>query len=208
MQLRNRLTKKRKLDDKELPFKDSGLASKNSAVVYQSSDLVLEREEILDRYGDLILRNSSFLKPGMKDHEIIERNLVVLFGLIRAFKMECHINWFWSTVSRYWLDVPISSQDQNQRIKDLVEVVVRARGHDGFYYNPTSSAPAAKTHLGKLIDDWAKHRGDNRHFTVAENPAPTAEENDVFKGIQNKVTAAIKRRPLGVFAHNDTREGK
>ncbi|KAK8006575.1 hypothetical protein PG991_012872 [Apiospora marii] len=142
----------------------------------------------------------------MEDHEIIERHLVVLFGLIRAFKMGCHINWFWSTVSRLWLNLPISSQDQNQRIKDLVEDVVRARGHDGFYYNPTSSAPAAKTHLGKLIDDWAQHRGDNRHFFVAENPAPTAEENKDFKDIQDIVAAAIKKRPLGVFSHNDKHE--
>ncbi|KAK8077603.1 hypothetical protein PG996_003773 [Apiospora saccharicola] len=88
LQQRYRFAKKRKLDDdKELSFKDSGLADKNSAVVYQSYDLVLKQGEILDRYGDLILRSSPHLNTDMKNHEIIERHLVVLFGLTRAFKI-------------------------------------------------------------------------------------------------------------------------
>ncbi|KAK8134111.1 hypothetical protein PG984_006123 [Apiospora sp. TS-2023a] len=204
---RYRFAKKRKLDDdKELPFKDSGLADKNSAVVYQSSDLVLKQGEILDRYGDLILRSSPYLNTDMKNHEIIERHLVVLFGLIRAFKIVSHVAWFWSTVSRYWLNIRISSQDQNQRTKDLVEAVVRARGHDGFYYNPTSLAPAAKTHLGKLVDNWARHQGDKRHAFFADNPTLTTEQNKEFKEVQNIVALATKKRPLGVFAHHDYHE--
>lgn len=198
-------SKRRKFDPNDLPYKDSGLAYKGSGRAFQSVDLVIS-PEILERYNYMLLRgDSSFVSSPSKDNILIERHLTVLFGVVQAFKSQCHFAWFWSIVNRYWLEMEVSDKDLNRDTKDLVQAVVLARGHNSLY---TTCVDPAKTPLGSLIDDWAQNCRDHRHIRLFNNPTPTPEEHDESKRLQRTVGARIERDPLRVFSHEDMFTGK
>lgn len=195
-----------KADRQNMPYKDSGLAYRGSAIAFRSSDLTI-KPEVIDRYSQLLrCRDSNYLANDLNDYQVIERRLTVLFGVIEAFKSQAHVGFFFSVVNRYWLEYEVSVQDTNRRTKDLVEAVLLARGHSSDYV--TSSVRPAKTHLGRLIDIWAKHRHDNQHISFFKTPTPTSEDNEALKRIQRNVEWRIEKDPLTVFSEKEMCKGK
>ncbi|KAK8086828.1 hypothetical protein PG994_001802 [Apiospora phragmitis] len=73
-------------------------------MAYRSSDIELG-QKVLAKHDVLVYRHDSgFVTPGPDPQQIVERLLIVLFGLLRAFKPLKHIAWFWAIVGRLWLE--------------------------------------------------------------------------------------------------------
>ncbi|KAK7948405.1 uncharacterized protein PG986_009291 [Apiospora aurea] len=181
------------------------MASKNHALglAFKSPDLILKQETV-KWYESLILRRDSiFVTYSMNDDEIIERHLVVLFGLLRDFMPHTHLQNAWAAIIRQWLRVDEASKNSIKLAKGLVKNVLMAHEAALEAGSSQSLRRMAKTHLGSLVDDWAEYREVSSYTGLADNPKPTSQDLDKLKALEKAVSNAIKRVPRRVFAHDD-----
>ncbi|KAK8094358.1 hypothetical protein PG997_001043 [Apiospora hydei] len=122
-------------------------------LAYQSSDLVLKQKTVKWFEHFILRRDSIFVTDSMNDDEIIERHLIVLFGLPRDFMPHLHFQNAWAAIIRQrlrqWLRVNKANKGDIKLAKILVKTVLKAR-EAGSSQSPRY---VAKTNLGSLVDD-------------------------------------------------------
>ncbi|KAK6825025.1 hypothetical protein PG987_012519 [Apiospora arundinis] len=157
----------------------------------------------MNQFGGLLHRSNSCFVAESSPDKVIERQLVVLFGLIHNFKQQCDNRYFWDAVNRGWLQVKIMEKGMRNHTRELVEAVLESRKVAVLH---TSTALPAKTHLGRLVDDWADH--GLFYFNPLGWRITTLQDGRDLSALEKTTSEAFRRKPLYVFSINDKKEMK
>ncbi|KAK7977723.1 hypothetical protein PG996_003776 [Apiospora saccharicola] len=165
-----------------------------------SPDLRLNHASLAP-YADLLCRRQSpFVAATLtRTRDIVERLLVVLFGLLRGYRRHTEIHWLWSAVTRQWLQLNVTTSTETSRVKRLIQVVLQARR---LKKSRMVIQVVAQTHLGRLVDTWDAHLRGFYTRPIGSNPTPDRQMVNSWRQIQAIVDGNIRSVPHIIFGIN------
>ncbi|KAK8134115.1 hypothetical protein PG984_006127 [Apiospora sp. TS-2023a] len=165
-----------------------------------SPDLRLNHASLAP-YADLLCRRQSpFVAATLtRTRDIVERLLVVLFGLLRGYRRYTEIHWLWSTVTRQWLQLNVATSTETSRVKRLIQVVIQARR---IKKSRMVIQAVAQTHPGRLVDTWDAHLRGFYTRPIGSNPTPDRQMVNSWRQAQAIVDGNIRSVPHIIFGIN------
>ncbi|KAK8039042.1 hypothetical protein PG993_007453 [Apiospora rasikravindrae] len=172
---------------------------------FTSPDLVLNND-ILNRYAKFLFRpNSCFISLSESHYDTIERCLIVLFGVLHRLARWMGNCDFWRDVTNTWL-YGIAWENSNlERTKELVDIVLEARGIDCCFYE--SARGPAQTRLGRIIDAWAERTAGPRSDLAGSLGLLPNELKKDYARAQKQLTWDVQNKPLDVFSQLGFKQG-